>query len=403
MPKAKFNLSTGPIKTHPAAAVSDWRQTGDVVQTKIAFLGETHVALSHAACRDVLKRTDLFKTDPNNVDGAANVTDAWWLPKFIKPLTQNMLLKDEPDHTRLRKLVDQAFSRRGMEALHGLVERRADMFINTLPRNAPFDFVELYARDFPLSVICDMLGVPTADTTQFKATFRKFNNTSNPLSMMRGLWGMRGLMRYMHGHIEHLRHEPNDGLISDLIHAHDDGNHLSNDELIAMVFLLFTAGHETTTHLLSGGVAAFLDHPDQRDAFLSDPALRPLAVEETLRFVSPVQMTKPRVVAQDIQFHGAQLKQGDQIIALLVGANFGTTHFENADQFDITRRANSHMSFGGGPHFCLGFQLARLEAQVTFEKLFERFPDLRRADENADTYTKRIGIRALNRLDLIAS
>lgn len=396
----KIDLAKGAIKHNPAAAAHKWRENGEVIQTKIPLLGRSYLVLSHAAVGEMLKAQDRFVMDPTNANRAKNYANAWWIPKFIKPLLQNMLQKDDPDHKRLRKLVDHAFSRRGVAELKAMVETVADDHLNRLPQSGSFDFADLYARDFPLTVICHLLGLPLADHTQFKRVFGRFSNSSNPAAIAAGLWGLHGLMRYLRDHLDTLRHKPNGSLISDLVELNQDGESLSEDELIAMVFLLFAAGHETTTHLLSGGTACFLDHPDQKHMFLTDETVQSRAVEECLRYVCPVQMTKPRLVAEKTNLAGFDLDAGDQIVAILATANMDADKFDAPDVFDITRKPNSHLGFGTGPHFCLGFQLARFEAQVSFQKLFERYPNLRRAYKSADRYTKRVGIRALSSLEL---
>ncbi|TIT18102.1 MAG: cytochrome P450, partial [Mesorhizobium sp.] len=178
------------------------------------------------------------------------------------------------------------------------------------------------------------------------------------------------------------------------------GQRLSEDELVSMIFLLFGAGQETTTHLISGGLFALLSHEDQRLRLQSDPALMPSCIEECLRYVSPVQMTKPRFATRDLVWQNRQFRRGDMFAGLLAAANCDPSKFEHPHSFDITRHPNPHLSFGTGVHFCLGFQLARAEAAVAFERIFTRYPDIRLDTRPTRTakWRKRLGIRALAQL-----
>jgi cytochrome P450 PksS len=190
-----------------------------------------------------------------------------------------------------------------------------------------------------------------------------------------------------------------DGLIAALRDAETDGQTLSEDELASMLFLLFGAGQETTTHLISGGLFALLSHEDQLRRLQSDPGLMPTCVEECLRYVSPVQMTKPRFATTEVVWQGRQFRRGDMFAGFLAAANCDPAKFEHPHGFDITRHPNPHLSFGTGMHFCLGFQLARAEAAIAFGRILGRFPDMRLAVEGRKIeWRKRLGIRALARL-----
>jgi cytochrome P450 len=217
------------------------------------------------------------------------------------------------------------------------------------------------------------------------------------------LWGifrfLPNLFRltgYFQSYFEECRRHPGPGLVTALVQAEQDGDRLSENELLAMTFLLLLAGHETTVHLIGGGVLALLESPEQKAQLLADWSLVPSAVEELLRFVCPVQIAKPRYVSRDVEFHGWSGRRGDVIIPVLASANADPARFEDPQRMDVTRSPNPHVAFGTGKHFCLGAQLARVEAQVAVERLFTRFPNLSLAvPESALRYTGRIGIRAL--------
>jgi cytochrome P450 len=212
------------------------------------------------------------------------------------------------------------------------------------------------------------------------------------------LWALPALFRlvqYFRRHFEQCRQQPRPGLMTALVQAEQDGDKLSEDELLAMAILLLVAGFETTVLLLSGGALALLKAPEQKERLLSDWSLLPSAVEELLRFVSPLHLVNPRYVSRDLEFHGQSLRRGDRIVALLGAANADPARFPDPARLDLARSPNSHLSFGSGMHFCLGAQLARAEAQVGFERLFTRYPRLALAVADSELkYTGKI-VRAL--------
>jgi cytochrome P450 len=208
------------------------------------------------------------------------------------------------------------------------------------------------------------------------------------------------LVGYFKRHFEQCRRQPRPGLMTALVQAEQDGDRLSENELLAMAFLLLVAGHETTVHLIGGGVLALLQAPEQMARLLADPSLVPSAVEELLRFVSPVQIAKPRYVRDDLEFYGQPLVRGEVVIPMLASANADPHRFDHPEQMDIARSPNPHVALGTGMHFCLGAQLARVETQVAIERLFTRFSNLALAvhDVSALKYTGRLGMRALTAL-----
>jgi len=223
--------------------------------------------------------------------------------------------------------------------------------------------------------------------------------TPSPWGIFRVLPGLFRLVGYFKRHFEQCRQHPRPGLMTALVQAEQDGDNLSENELLATAFLLLVAGHETTVHLIGGGILALLENPDQKARLMADWSLVPSAVEELLRFVCPVQFTKPCYVSRDLEFHGQPLRRGETIIQLLASANADPARFDSPERMDITRSPNPHVAFGTGVHFCLGAQLARVEAQVVIEKVFTRFPNLSRAvPDSALKYTGRLGIRALTEL-----
>jgi cytochrome P450 len=213
---------------------------------------------------------------------------------------------------------------------------------------------------------------------------------------------LRSIRSYLKDHLESARTSGGDGLIAELIKVEKEGQKLSRDEMVAMVFLLLFAGHETTTHLISGSVFELLRNPGLRDWLEADWKRADLGVEEFLRFVSPVQFSKPRFVREDMELCGVRLKRGDRIMAMITAANFDPAANEHPETLDLTRHPNRHIAFGTGIHFCLGHQLARIEARCALKALFTRWPRLALAvDPPQIQWRRQPGLRAIRRLPVV--
>jgi cytochrome P450 len=320
------------------------------------------------------------------------------LPRTISLLALNMLGHDDPEHRRLRGLVDQAFQRRTIEAMKPMIRETADRLLDRLAGRTEAELMTEFCRELPLSVICMMLGLPEQDHTRFKNWLGGLKDTANIGAVIRAVPGVIRVVRHLRRVSRPGGGALPDGLIAALRDVEVDGHKLSEDELVSMIFLLFGAGQETTTHLISGGLYALLSHEDQRHRLQSDPSLMPLCVEECLRFVSPVQMTKPRFAIRDLVWQGRQFQRGDMLAAFLAAANSDPSKFRDPHRFDITRHPNPHLSFGTGVHFCLGLQLARAEAAIAFERIITRFPHIQLDSRTPIEWRKRLGIRALAEL-----
>lgn len=354
---------------------------------------------TYASCTELLKQTENFCVDGLNA-GRKSKTGLAWLPKSMQALTENMLGQDDPDHRRTRRLVDAPFRRIEIDALRPSIERQTHQLLNkAIAKNGRFDFVTDVAKPLPLLVICDMLGLPETDVDTFIKWIKPVSSASNIWSLF-GILGSLGKMtNYLRAEFEACRASPKPGLISELVHAHDEGEQLSDDELLATVVVLFIAGHETTTHLLSTGVWSLFKHNDVRSAVLDGTADMPKLVDEMLRYNSPVFMTKPRFARRDMEFHGQVLEQGTRLMALQGAANIDPAVYEAPETLQIDRAPNRHLTFGHGPHLCLGLHLARAEAEIAFQCLFERLPDLAPQKPLDDMkWYPRVGIRGLMEL-----
>jgi cytochrome P450 len=394
-----FDLLSPAFHANPFPTLGRMRGAGPMVQVRLPILGRTWLAVTHDACAELLKDHASFARDPANAGSRTQARILKILPRTLGLLALNMLGHDDPEHRRLRGLVDQAFQRRTIQAMRPMIVAVADRLLDRLDGRAEADLMEEFCRDLPLSVICALLGLPEQDHDRFKSWLGGLKDTANIGAVLRAIPGVIRVVRYLRRVSRPGGGALPDGLIAALRDADTDGQKLSEDELVSMIFLLFGAGQETTTHLISGGLFALLTHEDQRRRLQADPGLMPLCVEECLRYVSPVQMTKPRFAVRDLAWQGRQFRRGDMFAGLLAAANSDPARFERPHEFDIARHPNPHLSFGTGVHFCLGFQLARAEAAIGFERLLARFPGMRLAvDADKITWRKRLGIRALAQL-----
>ena len=293
----------------------------------------------------------------------------------------SMLDRDPPDHTRLRRLVQRAFTPRAVAELEPLIGSLVDEALDGLADSAAPDLVSELAFPLPFAVITRMLGMPDGDTERIRDLSGLLVRSLEPVpdeSVAEAIVAAdEEMIQLVSDAIAWKRRNPADDLLTALIAARSDGDALTAEELVAQVILLYVAGHETTVNLISGGTKALLDHPDQYRRLREDPSLVPNAVEEMLRYDSPVQMTR-RITTEPWSVRGRQIPAGTFVIGYLASANRDPLHFgPDADRLVVDRpTARDHLSFSTGVHHCLGSALARLEARVAFERLTQRFPEL---------------------------
>ena len=303
-----------------------------------------------------------------------------WMPKAFLPLAHNMLDKDPPDHTRLRALVQQAFSPRLVEGMRGRIEMLSEELFARVADRGRMDLVADYALPIPTTIISEMLGVPVADRHKFhRWSGVILTSTASRFGTLRAIPSIWLFMRYVRKLIRTRRANPQSDVISALIEAKDADGSLDDNELLSMIFLLIVAGHETTVNLIASGVLALLEHRDQLDRLRQEPSLLRTAVEELLRFTAPVETATERFAAEDVDFHGVRITKGDLVFAVIASANRDERQFADPDRLDIGREPNKHVAFGQGIHFCMGASLARLEAQVALGTLLARTSDLQLA------------------------
>jgi cytochrome P450 len=382
---------------NPVAEIEKLRSAGSVVEVQFPMIGKVWTTTTQDLADRVLKDSETF-TIRTGVGGVAGLQ--WWMPRILRTLANHMLSKDEPDHRRLRDIVDEAFRRRAVLEMEPRILSIADELAGELfAEGSPADVVDRYARTLPLSVICELLGLPLADRPKFTAWASGFTRITGTIGLVSLIPNILAMRRYLEGQLATVRQNGGTGLIAELVRVEREGGQISRDELVAMVFLLLFAGHETTTHLISGSVYELLRKPSLRDWLEEDWARAGLAVEEFLRFLSVVQFTKPRFVRKDIELGGVLLKKGDKIMPMIAAANLDPQANPHPEKLDLARKPNRHLAFGTGIHFCLGHQLARLEGICALKALFRRWPKLALAvDESQIKWRRRAGLRAIEHL-----
>ncbi|UAL26472.1 cytochrome P450 [Bacillus paralicheniformis] len=291
-----------------------------------------------------------------------------------EPLSKHMLNLDPPDHGRLRSLVQKAFTPRMILQLEGRIQQIADSLLDEAEPNHSMNLVDDYAFPLPIIVISEMLGIPVEDRQKFRVWSQAIIDFSDtPESLEEYKHKIGEFAEYLEYLVRKKREEPAEDLVSSLIQAESEGTRLSIEELYSTIMLLIVAGHETTVNLITNMTFALLNHPDQLEKLRQNPDLIDSAIEEALRFYSPVELTTLRWAAEPFTLHGQEIKRKDVIIVSLASANRDDMVFPNADRFDIERKDNRHLAFGHGSHFCLGAPLARLEAKIAIQTLLRRF------------------------------
>jgi cytochrome P450 PksS len=374
-PSTQLDLQAAAFRDDPYPTYARLRREAPICRARVpGFGGEAWLVSRYndavAALRDTRLSSDIIAMRWGSAQR--------WIPRSFQILAKTMVTMDDPDHARLRTLVHKGFTPSMIEGMAGRVQEIADELLARLEGREVVDLLQDFALALPMIVISEMLGVPEHE----RAKFRRFmlhlldGPPSGLVRLITGLSSNIRMIRYLDRLIALKRREPDGRLISALVAAEQEGDRLSHDELVGMVFLLLLAGHETTVNLIGNGVLALLDNPDQLARLQSDPALVKPAVEELLRYTNPVQHSVMRHATAEMEIGGVKIAASDRVILMLAAANRDEDVFPNSEALDIARDPNRHLGFGLGIHFCLGAPLARMEGAIALNALVQRFPGI---------------------------
>ncbi|HWN26678.1 MAG TPA: cytochrome P450 [Actinomycetospora sp.] len=394
------DLATGPVFTDdywsdPFAVLGGVREQAPVREVDLPEGGTTWLVTRYADARSVMADPRFVKDFRNTLPPEQRAH----VPGIPSPGGEMMLLNDPPVHTRLRKLVVKAFTVRRVAALRPRIETMAASLLAMMPSDAPVDLVADYAVPLPTAVICELLGVPVEDQDAFGEWSRILIDDSGEAATHQA---NASLAAYLSELVERKRATPDEALISALIEVSEEGEQLSTTEIVAMAMLLLIAGHETTATLITTAVEAMLRDPDLRDRLAaSDSDGLRAAIEEFLRWGSPIAQAPLRFAAEDVDFDGVVVPRGAMVMVSLAAANHDPARFEAPDELEPVRDTTGHLAFGHGLHFCLGASLARLEAEVALRTLLDRYPGIAAASALPVVRRRSVLVNAWQRLPVL--
>ena len=392
-----YNPFSAAMARNPYPIYAELRARAPVHRNRLL---DAWVLSRHADVDAVLRDFRRFSNDQRKRDPVRRRRST--LPQIPYP---TILFLDPPDHTRLRALVNKAFTPKAVADLEPRIRRMTRTLLDAAADPNGFDLMETLANPLPVMVIADMLGVPVEDRAQFREWSNRRARILEPTVSRREFRiaeeASKSLDEYFLSIIKARRIVPRDDIISALIQVEEAGDRLTEGEMLGLLRLLLVAGNETTTNLIGNGMLALLRHPEQLRALREDPGRIPAAVEELLRFDSPVQASL-RLVLEDCEVNGIPLRRDDNVLLLNGAANHDPAVFDHPERLDIGRRENNHVAFGRGIHFCLGAPLARLEGRIAIEVLLERYPSLRLMSDRP-AFRNSIVLRGLKALPVRAA
>lgn len=352
------------------------------------------------AATTILRDHERFSVDHSNRREPDEATEPQGPGPVERGMENIMLFKDPPDHTRLRTLVNKAFTPRVVESLRTRIQAIVDELLDEVEARREMDVIAEFAYPLPVRVIAELLGVPPEDRDTFKTWSRGVAPILDPVITDEVFTKVAesGLMLavYFDELVQKRRAEPRNDLVTELIRAEDEGERLTEEELRATLILLLVAGHETTMNLIGNGLLALLRNPNELARLRSDPGLVRTAIDELLRYDGPVHLTA-RTALADTEIAGVTIAKGEMAIVLLSAANRDPAQFSDPDRLDVGRSPNKHLAFSAGGHFCVGATLARVEGQIAFDALVRRFPDITLATDEV-RYRPTVTLRGLESL-----
>ena len=323
-------------------------------------------------------KDETFAKDTRNAWTPEQLKKEPWLPPMFRPLQNNLLSLDPPDHTRLRALVHKAFAPRMVERMRAETRALAHELVDKMAaEGGTVDLIERFALPLPITIIGRILGVPEKDNAKFHRWTSAFVSLGSGRHAFWKVPAVLQFIRYLRKLVRQRAEVPQDDLVSALVLAREQDDALTEDEVLAMTFLLLSAGHETTVNLIASGTLALLEYPDEWRKLREEPSLMKSGVEELLRFVTPAETSTERFARNDVEVAGTVVPKGALVLGVIASANRDPRRFENPETVDVARRDNRHLTFGQGIHYCVGAPLSRLEGEVAFTALTERLPNLR--------------------------
>ena len=401
----QLDLQSTDFKQAPEITWTRLAEQGPVVTSRLPLLGRIALTTRYEHSQSVLRNTDQFSVDARRCGHRMAAGMRWWVPSLFKPLANNLLTVDGEEHRALRKRVDFAFRRAEIDRLQAHIEQITAIALHRLHsdmlQNGTADFVKTVAKPVPQAVISWLLGLDAAYSIQdspFNRALSSLGSVQRGSDLFKVLPGIRVILKKLKQEITVRRHEPRDDLLSSLVCEQGEGRALTDDELLAMVFLLYIAGHETTTHLLSTSVLSVLTAPEIKEQITQ--TITDKSIHEFVRYNSPVQMSKPRFVLKDMTFGGADLRRGDTIAVLVGAANRDFRVFNDASTFHLNNASARHLGFGTGAHACFGLHLALRETATVINRLLFDFPSTVELGHDVDAFRwgKRLGLRSLEYL-----
>ena len=401
-PFENVQIASPSFKANPYPFYARLRAEAPVCRVRLPDKQEAWLVTRYDDALALLK-DQRFAKNRRNAMTPEQLTRQPWIPPVFAPLMRNMLDLDDPDHGRLRGLVHMAFTPRRIEQMAERVQTLSDELLDKAEARGKLDLIRDFALPLPLRVIADLLGVPEGDRLKFARWSKTITtNTASGWALVLSLPDMLAFVRYIRGLVRLRRAEPRDDLVSALAQAEEAGDHLSEDELLAMIGILLSAGHETTVNLIGNGMLALLQHPEQLQRLRAEPSRIKTAVEELLRYASPVEMATNRFAREDVEIADEVIPRGALVLAVLASANRDERQFARPDTLDIAREPNRHLAFGQGVHYCVGAPLARMEGQIAINTLLRRFPDLKPAQAPERLHWRRgLVLRGVESLPLV--
>jgi cytochrome P450 len=400
-PFESFEIFNSAHKAKSNEVYARLRDKSPVCRVRTQTKEEAYLLVRYADISAMLK-DNRFAKDPANALSPAQLNKIPQPPKFLMPLTRNMLGMDDPDHARLKKLVQADFTPRRIALLADRTEAIANTLLDQVDTTSTFDLVSRFALPLPVTIISELLGVPKKDQLKF-AGWSHTLLSADPTSwrMVFALPGIIQFLRYLRRLIEKKRQSPEDDLVSTLVQLDGGSDKLSPDELMAMIAILLSAGHETTTNLIANGCLSLLQNPDSFAQLKAEPALMETAVEELLRYSGPVETTTYRYAREDVEVAGHIIPKGALVLGVIASGNRDEKQFSSAQTLDLARTPNRHLTFGEGGHYCVGAALARMEARVAFAAILRRWPNMQLATpEQTPQWKPGMVLRGLKTLQL---